>query len=344
MSSETNRNFFHCFVNFGRVVLYPKFVQYPKSAVEASNHTREFDMAGMHGAIGSMDACHVTIGKCSHRLKQNHLGGKSKQTARCYNLTCNHRRRILHTTCGHPARWNDKTIVLYDELARGLKNGKIMEDNVFELLQKDDNGLITKMKYRGAWLLVDNGYLNWGIIIPPMKQTIYVSETRWSQWLESMRKDVECTFGILKGRWRILKAGVRCNGVEMADNIWMTCCALHNISLDIDGNDVNWQGEIGNFDFDEDSENIPFALQRLSNPGARRTYDSSGIGPGRANEEKDEIQDLPMVERSLEGVVDTEVVNEVRLLSADIFQKKLIEHFDILFQQNKVQWPRKSKC
>jgi len=25
-------------------------------------------------------------------------------------------------------------------------------------------------------------------------------EMRWSKWLESMRKDVECAFGILKGR------------------------------------------------------------------------------------------------------------------------------------------------
>ena len=52
-----------------------------------------------------------------------------------------------------------------------------------------------------------------------MKQTMYISETRWSQWLESMRKDVEFTFGILKGHWRILKAGVCFHGVEMADNI-----------------------------------------------------------------------------------------------------------------------------
>ena len=38
-----------------------------------------------------------------------------------------------------------------------------------------------------------------------------MDEIRWSKWLESMRKDVECTFGIMKGRWRILSGlpGVR---------------------------------------------------------------------------------------------------------------------------------------
>ena len=117
-------------------------------------------MAGMHGAIGSMDACHVVVEKCSHRLKQNHLGGKSKLTCRSYNLTCNHRRRILHTTSGHPARWNDKKIVLYDKFARDLKNGTILNDRIFELFQRSEDNSIKKVKYRGAWLLVDNGYHN----------------------------------------------------------------------------------------------------------------------------------------------------------------------------------------
>ena len=93
----------------------------------------EFNKSGMHGAVGSIDACHIFIEKCEHRLKQNHIGGKSKQTCRAYNLTCYHRRYILHTTPCHPARWNDKTIVLYDTFARGLKNGTLMEDNIFEL-------------------------------------------------------------------------------------------------------------------------------------------------------------------------------------------------------------------
>ena len=82
--------------------------------------------------------------------------------------------------------------------------------------------------------MVDNGYLNWEVAIPPMKRTMYITETR-SEWLESMRKDVECTFRILKGRFRILKAGVRLHGITMADDIWMTCSALHNMLLSVDG-------------------------------------------------------------------------------------------------------------
>ena len=101
------------------------------------------------------------------------------------------------------------TVGLYDELACKLKNGTIMKDHIFELCERNSVGGIVFSKYRGVWLLVDNSYLNWGTTIPPMKNTIYRDETRWSGWLESMRKDVECTFGILKDRFRILKAGIR---------------------------------------------------------------------------------------------------------------------------------------
>ena len=50
--------------------------------------------------------------------------------------------------------------------------GTLMDDNTFELFDKNANGDIIKIKYRGAWLLVDNGYLNWGNTVAPMKNTI----------------------------------------------------------------------------------------------------------------------------------------------------------------------------
>jgi hypothetical protein len=71
--------------------------------------------------------------------------------------------------------------------------------------------------------------------MPPLKESSNYGDIRWSKWLESMRKDVECTFGIMKGRWRILKTGIRIQGLDNIDHIWKTCCALHNWLLEVDG-------------------------------------------------------------------------------------------------------------
>ena len=197
-----------------------------------------------------------------------------------------------------------------------------MNHIIFKLYKRTYNGNLISVKYCGAWLLVDNGYLNWGVTIPPMKNTIYVTKTRWSEWLESMWKDVECTFGILKGRFRLLKAGIRCHGVDVADNVWMTCCALHNMLVEVDGFTVDWTGDDGLFDFDENTDTLPFALQRLANPSDRRNYDPSGMGVG-SFDDADNLEIVhPCADQMQINEVEIDGINEVKNITVDVFRKK----------------------
>ena len=48
--------------------------------------------------------------------------------------TVAHTRQILGTTCGHPGTWNDKTLVLFDELVKGVNEGTYLSENEFVLL------------------------------------------------------------------------------------------------------------------------------------------------------------------------------------------------------------------
>ena len=332
ISEETHRQFFHIFIKFGREDLFERFVVQPINMEQAEQHMEEYRQAGFHGAIGSTDATHVISERIEHSISNIHRGAKLPGTARTYNLTCNHRRRILSTTTGHPSRWNDKTLVRFDAFVHGIWKGNILDDVEFELLARDENGDVCSCKYRGVWLLVDNGYLAWSTTMPPFKRSLDYKEIRWSEWLESMRKDVECTFGILKGRWRILKTGVRVHGTLALDNIWCTCCALHNFLLEVDGLDVGWEGEDGLHDL----EDVPLSIQRLHSPDECRNFDRSGMGRGRRptplnNEQQEELQNDP--------AAMTAVVRIVRKLPFDFFRACLVEHFDILYQQNKIVWP-----
>ena len=240
-SAEVIRVFFHCFISFGSDVLFREWVSVPVTVEAAQALSTEYSMAGFPGCVGSMDATHVECARISYKYRQDHLSFKMPFCCRTYNIVTNHRRRILSTTEGHPARWNDKTLVKFDLLATSLHEGtSVLKDFEFELCSYDADGNITEQKYKGAWLLVDNGYLNWAVTVPPMKNTDTRAQLRFSKWLESMRKDVECTFGILKGRWRVLKAGVRLHGTKTVDSVWKTCCALHNWLLEVDGLDNTW--------------------------------------------------------------------------------------------------------
>ena len=190
VSEETHRVFFHQFINIGSTILFNRYVNYPKETPELNIHTAEFEMAGFPGACASSDGTHIVHEMCSHRLKRYHKGFKTKYPTRSYNITVNHRRQILGSTTGHPGSYNDKSVVLYDDFITGIKSGSILGDNTFQLLEKRGDDVVS-VRYQGVWLLVDNGYHSWSITVPPFSNPSRYDEIRFSEWLESMRKDVE---------------------------------------------------------------------------------------------------------------------------------------------------------
>ena len=341
VSNEVHRVFLHCFIEFGSTVLFEKHIVFPVRVDEARSNMQEYAAAGFPGCVGSADCTHIITERCEFYLKNNHLGPKSSHTTRTFNLTCNHRRRILHTTNGGPGRWNDQTMVRLDNFIMGIRESTILGENTFELLSRDGDGTVRNVTYSGVYLLVDNGYLDWSCTVPPMTMTNKISEIRWSKWVESMRKDVECTFGILKGRFRILKAGIHLLGVMKVDDVWKTCCALHNWLLDIDGISAVWQngvrvwasdwsGPLGELEFEGVREEVPNAIARLSMNLDPRNYDLSGMGPG-----EDVTGDETVPYERSHQIMRSSVSN----LTLTEFRSRLIEHFDLAFHRNDIVWP-----
>jgi len=323
ISERTQERFFAKFIEYGATFLYDTYVVAPQTPEEAERHMFEMKLAGFNGALGSMDATHVVVENCRFGLRQIHLGHKLKQTARTYNIIVNHRRRILSSTGGHPSRWNDKTLVLFDTFLEDIKSGKILSDNEFILYEYTDNGEVVAVTYKGVWIQVDNGYLTWSLTVPPFKYCNERKELRWSQWMESMRKDVECTFGILKKRFTILSKGVHARDINVADKVWKTCCGLHNMLLEWDGFDEMWEGEIPS---DPDDTSC-FAIGRLHGDDSESNVDEF-VQRKRSREDRATI-DAPL----------SDVVRDIRNLSLDEMRAKLVDHFDILFHDHGIVWP-----
>ncbi|KAI2499473.1 Plant transposon protein [Fragilaria crotonensis] len=371
ITRDVHQKFFHQFVKFGATVLYPLYVSAPQTVEALRDCEKEYNIAGFPGCIGSNDATNIPLEKVCVLLRQAHLGFKSKSTMRTYNLTCNHRCQILHTTAGHPGRWNDKTLIRFDTFMSELRDGALNDKMDFELRTRqgmadggEDEGEERTLKLEGAYVIVDNGYLEWSTTVPPMKTSCNRSELRFSQWLESMRKDVECTFGILKGRWRILKTGIRLHNTEVADNIWLPCCVLHNMLLDVDGLSKawkngarsHWEMESGEF-WDEET---PFAICRLIDPNGiddfrLRHYDASQFGYQRPpvedsdNEEHDDGDDNrnrgnwndnrdTTAGRQCGRIQSATAVNKLNMFQ---FRLLLVENFNIRFHANDLHWPKR---
>jgi len=73
----------------------------------------------------------------------------------------------------------------------------------------------------------------------PLKVRLGEDETRWSEALESVRKDVECVFGRLKRRFLFLKNSIQIHDIETIDLAVYTCCILSNMLLEFDGYDAS---------------------------------------------------------------------------------------------------------
>ena len=217
--------------------------------------------------------------------------------------------------------------------------------------------------YKGAWILVDGRYPSWTSLTCPFKASSS----------ESMRKDVECTFGIMKGknsislycilytfhilhnlysslgRWKILKTGVRMNGLEVVDDIWFTCCAFHNMLLHCDGLDRRWnkgvispfQGELG--------WHAPGVIQSYCDPIIIRRFRSGrqGNNPCAFDCSILESDEINRINKDV-GVDDNDVINEVQearslqTLSNFKFCNILVTHFNRLWELGKLIWPSRT--
>ncbi len=139
IDKDVRCTFFHVFIMFGSTVLYKKWVLTPVYLQEAWFNMKEYSKVGFPGCIGLSNCTHIVTDQCEYNLKNNHLGAKNSLTTRTFNSTCNHRRRILHTTNGGPGRWNDQTMIRLDLFVSGI----CILDNVdFELLAHDYVGLL----------------------------------------------------------------------------------------------------------------------------------------------------------------------------------------------------------
>ena len=74
--------------------------------------------------------------------------------------------------------------------------------------------------------------MRWPQLICPYKhEPVSSRKGYFSSKIESIRKDVECVFGILKKRWKILDYGIRFRDIDVVKKVFVVCCMLHNNML-----------------------------------------------------------------------------------------------------------------
>jgi hypothetical protein len=126
--------------------------------------------------------------------------------------------------------------------------GLVHSDRTFKTYGANNSGDDYKT-WAGAYVILDGGYqhVQVSIIIfclfffylpsymqafmNPMHDRFTLWEVRWSEWVESVRKDVECFFALIKCQWRWLRNKVEYHNAIIIEHAMRTACILHNMLL-----------------------------------------------------------------------------------------------------------------
>ena len=138
---------------------------------------------------------------------------------------------------------------------------------------------------------------------------------------------------------------MRVHGIAAADDIWFTCCAFHNMLLDVDGLDKKWkkgvkstfERELGWHTTNDIETYAPKIFRRVNGGTNNRQLDLCPVG-GR-----------PIAFEDIENIPDEEDEIEVKKKTCKIlnmtnknFRDKLVTSFHRRWASKDIEWPSRT--
>jgi len=200
IKTPTMNRFFHEFNRRARIELYPAHVRMPSTLAELMEIEAAYAAIGIPGACGSMDVVHIPLGACPHGLV-NVCTGKEGYATLGYNVICDHTGRALALMPGAYGTIKDKTIVRSDEAVEKVRSDKLFTEYQYQVYRHDGSSFFTK----GAYLIVDGGYLKWKCLQCGLKYSSDADYVLWRRKMESVWKDIKRYFGCLKEYFKVLR-------------------------------------------------------------------------------------------------------------------------------------------
>jgi hypothetical protein len=304
ISENTHRRFFKSFCEIGARDMFSMWVKPPTTKEEIKKASEAYTMAGMPGAFASTDGVRVRLWSCSHSLRNQHIG-KEGHPVRTFQVTVGYNGEIYACTEGCKGRDPDIKITEHDPFLCSVRDDP--KYTQFKWKYKSSTGEDCTME--GAWILVDGGYPDWIILQYPTKNSTRMEDIRWGKMLESLRKDVERVFGILKQRFVVLKKGLSFESLVLVDNVFHTCCALHNFLLLTD------------------EQNVQLDIPLVANEGlVQRMY--------RPKDMEHYVEANGKKKRNVQGPSGAYLVR----------RKLLVDHFNYQLDKQQVFWPNRGNA
>lgn len=189
-----------------------------------------YDIWQFPHCIGALDGKHVRI-KCpdkSGSMFYNYKKFFSIVLQAVVDANC----RFIIIDVGGYGKQSDGGTFQASDLYRGIISGKLQIPEPANLPQTD---MVAPFVF-----VADEAYPLMHCLLKPYGGTSLSPEKEcFNKRLSRCRKTVECAFGILVSKWRVLRTPIE-TSVEFVDRMIKCLCVLHNVIIDKDGMDHNY--------------------------------------------------------------------------------------------------------
>ena len=225
ISREEHRRFFQLFIA-KMYSIRDEFIKFPSTHGEVQCVMQPYLENFLPGCLGSIDVVHVKWSKCPAG-DFNRAKGKEGFPSVAFEVVTGFDRQILGGSSVHFGTRNDQHIVRSDETVNLIRSGWY-RDIEWKFFDAEGKELVD----HGVYFICDGGYLQWPELVCPYKHEPVASKKGYfSSKIESVQKDVECVFGILKKRWKIIDYGIRFRRMDVVEQVFVVCCMFHNFML-----------------------------------------------------------------------------------------------------------------
>ena len=195
----------------------PRMIKYPSSKAQVEKANREFlQKFGFPRVLGCIDGTHIPISQ-PHENPHDYFSYKMKYTINVQAI-CDCNGRFTDVDIKWPDSHHDARVFANSEVQKGYTKGK------FKLYYKK---LIPGDELIPQILLGDPAYP----LLPYVMKEYAVcqgnNEVMFNTMLRPARNQIECAFGRLKARWRILLRPMDLKLEDIPDII-LACFVLHN--------------------------------------------------------------------------------------------------------------------
>jgi hypothetical protein len=244
-----------------------------------------------------------------------------------WNVVVTHFKLVVSVDGPFPATVNDKISVKYNEFIRGLRTHDICRNIAYKIRVGPEDAYTIDCST--CYVIVDGGYIDSpsmmsgfpGVHSDPVKY-------KFNDWLASVRKDVECFFGILKNRFRFFKNPINLHSDVDVNNAFHVACMLHNMILTYDGLDVLWENDV-NWGTLNPADGDEVDIEEPTDSYSPVLHDDNNFTPTY-------VHDLiPIGDRH--SFEDAEKIDLVKL------RELLANHLQLQYRSGKLRWPRTRK-